>query len=107
DTRAAGVGLCEDEAVRVLCGEGPEAIAELIDRGVRFDGAEGPGGAYALCLEGAHGRPRILHAAAMRPGGRSSGPWGRPRSRRPASSCASTPPWWTCWSRAAAWSEPS
>lgn len=62
DTRAAGVGLCEDEAVRVLCGEGPEAIAELIDRGVRFDGAEGPGGAYALCLEGAHGRPRILHA---------------------------------------------
>src|SRR5699024_11322378 len=62
DTRAAGVGLCEDEAVRVLCGEGPEAIAELIDHGVRFDRAEGPGGAYALCLEGAHGRPRILHA---------------------------------------------
>lgn len=62
DTRTAGVGLCEEEAVRVLCGEGPEAVAELIDRGVRFDRAEGPGSAYALCLEGAHGRPRILHA---------------------------------------------
>src|SRR5699024_10571564 len=60
DTLAAGAGRGEAEAVRVLCQEGPDAIAGLIARGVDFDRAED--GSYALGLEGAHGRPRILHA---------------------------------------------
>lgn len=66
DTRTAGAGLCEAEAVQVLCEEGPAAIAELIAHGVAFDpalGDPGPAGfPYALGLEGAHDRPRILHA---------------------------------------------
>ena len=60
DTLAAGAGLGEIEAVRVLCQEGPDAIADLIARGVDFDRAGD--GTYARGLEGAHGRPRILHA---------------------------------------------
>ncbi|GAA1491070.1 L-aspartate oxidase [Brachybacterium sacelli] len=62
DTLVAGAGLCDEDAVRVLCEEGPGAIRELIDRGVDFDRVRGPGSPYALCLEGAHHRPRILHA---------------------------------------------
>ncbi|WP_262425390.1 L-aspartate oxidase [Brachybacterium sp. Z12] len=60
DTLAAGAGLGDPEAVRVLCEEGPAAIAGLIAHGVRFDRADD--GSHALCLEGAHDRPRILHA---------------------------------------------
>lgn len=68
DTQEAGAGLCESGAVRVLCEEGPQAIAALIAHGVAFDresAPHGPGGdgfPYALGLEGAHERPRILHA---------------------------------------------
>ena len=60
DTLAAGAGLGDAEAVRVLCTQGPAAIAELLARGVVFDRAED--GSCALGLEGAHDRPRILHA---------------------------------------------
>lgn len=60
DTLAAGAGLAEEAAVRLLCEEGPAAIARLVERGVAFDRDED--GAPALGLEGAHGRPRILHA---------------------------------------------
>ncbi|HEX7351882.1 L-aspartate oxidase [Brachybacterium sp.] len=66
DTREAGAGLCEEDAVRVLCEEGPAAIEALVAHGVAFDreqGDAGPGlSPYALGLEGAHGRARILHA---------------------------------------------
>ncbi|WP_193106588.1 L-aspartate oxidase [Brachybacterium sp. FME24] len=62
DTLAAGAGLCDEDAVRVLCEEGPEAIRDLINHGVGFDRIAGPVSPYALCLEGAHSRPRILHA---------------------------------------------
>ncbi|MDN5901512.1 MAG: FAD-binding protein, partial [Brachybacterium sp.] len=68
DTSEAGAGLCAAGAVRVLCEEGPAAIDELIGHGVAFDRepstADSGAGAspYALGLEGAHGRARILHA---------------------------------------------
>lgn len=62
DTLAAGAGLADEDAVRLLCAEGPAAIARLVERGVAFDRTDGPGAPYALGLEGAHGRPRILHA---------------------------------------------
>ncbi|MGP9536762.1 L-aspartate oxidase [Brachybacterium sp. AOP43-C2-M15] len=73
DTLAAGAGLCAAEAVQVLCEEGPAAIETLIAHGVAFDRerrAAGPGPwPYALGLEGAHGRARILHAGGDATGG--------------------------------------
>jgi L-aspartate oxidase len=59
DTLAAGAGLCDEEAVRALCGEGPAAVATLLSRGVRFDLHEGR---FARGLEAAHAHARILHA---------------------------------------------
>lgn len=59
DTLAAGAGLCDPEAVRVLCSEGPDRIRELIALGVAFDTE---GGELAHGLEAAHSFPRILHA---------------------------------------------
>ncbi|MDA2986751.1 MAG: L-aspartate oxidase, partial [Actinomycetota bacterium] len=60
DTLVAGVGLCDDEAVRVLVTEGPEAVRELIGIGARFD--VDASGAIALTREGGHLRDRIAHA---------------------------------------------
>jgi L-aspartate oxidase len=59
DTLLAGDGLCREEAVRVLVGEGPEQIHQLIDWGMRFDRN---GTKLAFTREGAHSRSRILHA---------------------------------------------
>ncbi|GMA27034.1 FAD-dependent oxidoreductase [Arenivirga flava] len=60
DTLAAGAGLCDPEAVRVLCEEGPQRVRDLIAFGVEFD--RDPSGALARGLEAAHSAPRILHA---------------------------------------------
>ena len=60
DTLAAGAGLNDPEAVRVLCTEAVRDIAGLGRYGVHFDAA--PGGGPALGLEAAHSAPRILHA---------------------------------------------
>ena len=59
DTLAAGVGLCDPEAVEVLTREGPERVSNLIRWGVAFDTIHGQ---IALGREGAHSVPRILHA---------------------------------------------
>ena len=59
DTLAAGAGLCDPEAVRVLTREGPERMADLIRLGVPFDTLHGE---IALAREGAHSLPRVLHA---------------------------------------------
>ncbi|MGZ5371137.1 L-aspartate oxidase [Aeromicrobium sp.] len=59
DTLLAGAGLSDEDTVRVLCAEGPEAIDELIDRGVKFDQVDGH---LAHGLEAAHSYARILHA---------------------------------------------
>jgi L-aspartate oxidase len=59
DTLAAGAGLCDPEAVRVLAQEGPRQVAQLIQWGVPFDTIHGQ---IALAREGAHSVPRILHA---------------------------------------------
>ena len=59
DTLAAGVGLCDPEAVSVLTREGPQRVANLIQWGVPFDTIHGQ---IALGREGAHSMPRILHA---------------------------------------------
>jgi len=62
DTIAAGAGLCNEKSVRILVTEGVERVKELIEMGARFDKAETEGGGFALALEGAHKRRRILHA---------------------------------------------
>jgi L-aspartate oxidase len=59
DTLAAGDGLCDEHAVRVLCEDGPRYVRELMDWGAAFD--RGPDGAPALGLEAAHSRRRVLH----------------------------------------------
>lgn len=59
DTLAAGADLCDEPAVRTIIEGGPARIRELIDWGMRFDLE---GGTLALGQEGAHSRPRILHA---------------------------------------------
>lgn len=60
DTLAAGAGLCDEAAVRVLVGEGPRYVRELIDWGARFDCT--PEGELVFGLEAAHSVHRILHA---------------------------------------------
>src|SRR5689334_24363072 len=40
DTIAAGAGLCDEEAVRVLVEQAPAALRWLIEMGVQFDGAQ-------------------------------------------------------------------
>src|ERR1700693_3304461 len=37
DTMFAGDGLCDESAVRVLVGQGPDYVRELIEWGTRFD----------------------------------------------------------------------
>ncbi|HEY3314852.1 MAG TPA: L-aspartate oxidase [Bacillota bacterium] len=59
DTLAAGVGLCDEEAVRVLVNEGPACVLELVSLGAHFDKR---GEDFALTREGAHSERRILHA---------------------------------------------
>lgn len=60
DTMAAGDGLCEEAAVRVLVDEGVLYVQELVDWGVRFD--RDAAGQLALGREAAHRRRRVLHA---------------------------------------------
>jgi len=60
DTLAAGVGLCDEAAVRVLVEEGPARLRQLIERGAVFD--TNPDGSLALTREGGHRRNRIVHA---------------------------------------------
>ena len=59
DTLTAGAGLCDRAAVQALTSQGPQSVASLIQWGVPFDTIHGE---IALGREGAHSRPRILHA---------------------------------------------
>jgi L-aspartate oxidase len=60
DTMAAGVGLCDEPAVRVLVTEGPARLHELVALGAGFD--RSPSGQFQLTREGGHRRNRIVHA---------------------------------------------
>ncbi|MER6117006.1 L-aspartate oxidase [Streptomyces sp. A0642] len=60
DTLVAGVGLCDEAAVRTLVTEGPDAVRRLIGTGAHFDTTDD--GAIALTREGGHHRRRIAHA---------------------------------------------
>jgi L-aspartate oxidase len=63
DTIAAGAGLCDPDAVRVLVSEGPDRVRELITMGAVFDQTgDGEAAALALAREGGHSAARVLHA---------------------------------------------
>ena len=68
DTLAAGAGLCDEEAVRILVEQAPEAVRWLIQMGVTFDQAQPDGSEHTtpdgllLGREAAHSRWRVLHA---------------------------------------------
>ncbi len=64
DTLAAGAGLCDEGAVRILVEEGPARIRELLDYGARFSIDSAAANPYNLHLgrEGGHSVNRIVHA---------------------------------------------
>ncbi|MDR0287638.1 MAG: L-aspartate oxidase [Clostridiales bacterium] len=59
DTLYAGVGLCNEESVRVLVGEAAENVSKICEYGVNFDKE---GSELALGREAAHSTNRIIHA---------------------------------------------
>ena len=65
DTIAAGDGLVDEKAARVLCEEAPNRIRDLVEYGVSFDSLDGE---VLLGREAAHGQSRILHAGGDRTG---------------------------------------
>ncbi|HPU37944.1 MAG TPA: FAD-binding protein [Microthrixaceae bacterium] len=62
DTLAAGAGLCDVDAVRVLVDEGPRRVEELIGLGAEFDRDER--GDLDLAREGGHSVARVVHAGS-------------------------------------------
>ncbi len=68
DTLAAGAGLCNEAAVRILAEQASAAVRWLIEMGTQFDRAQ-PGSnehttedGLLLGREAAHSRWRVLHA---------------------------------------------
>ena len=62
DTLEAGVGLCDEQVVRTIVTEGPEAIRQLQEIGVHFDEREISGHREPdLGREGGHSKRRVLH----------------------------------------------
>jgi len=66
DTLAAGAGLCDADAVRVLVDEGPGRVEELIALGAAFD--RDAAGRLLLAREGGHSHARVVHAGGAATG---------------------------------------
>ena len=66
DTLAAGAGLCDVDAVRVLVDEGPGRVEDLIALGAMFD--RDAQGRLELAREGGHTLPRVVHAGGAATG---------------------------------------
>jgi L-aspartate oxidase len=66
DTLAAGAGLCDIDAVRVLVDEGPSRVHDLIALGAQFDHDEA--GRLELAREGGHSVARVIHAGGAATG---------------------------------------
>jgi L-aspartate oxidase len=62
DTLVAGAGLCHPDVVRAIVQEGPAALAELMELGVRFTREHGE---LELGREGGHSQRRIVHAGDL------------------------------------------
>ena len=59
DTLVAGGSLCDPSVVETVVREAPARVAELIQRGTRFDAQDG---SLILGREGGHSHQRIIHA---------------------------------------------
>ena len=59
DTMAAGGGLCDPEAVKVLVEEAAPAVSMLTDMGAEFDKVNG---SFHFVREGGHSVARVVHA---------------------------------------------
>ncbi|MGI8810319.1 MAG: L-aspartate oxidase [Acidimicrobiales bacterium] len=66
DTLAAGAGLCDVDAVRILVDEGPGRVQDLIALGAVFD-LDAAGG-LDLAREGGHSVARVVHAGGAATG---------------------------------------
>ncbi len=66
DTLAAGAGLCDPDAVRVLVDEGPSRVNDLIALGASFDVDDQ--GRLELAREGGHSHARVVHAGGAATG---------------------------------------
>lgn len=66
DTLAAGAGLVEFDAAKVLCTEGPARIDDLLALGVPFN--HDTDGNLKVGREAAHGRDRVVHATGDQAG---------------------------------------
>lgn len=66
DTIAAGAGLCDVDAVRVLVEEGPRRVNELIALGATFD--RSVDGGLQLAREGGHSLARVVQAGGLATG---------------------------------------
>ena len=66
DTLAAGAGLCDEQAARLLVTDGPGAVRDLVARGASFD--REPDGSLALSREGGHSQARVVHAGGAATG---------------------------------------
>jgi L-aspartate oxidase len=68
DTLNAGAGLCRESRVRLLVEQGPQAIRNLVDWGVRFTRSQRTQNTtsqktpFHLAREGGHSQSRIVHA---------------------------------------------
>ncbi|MCX7678980.1 MAG: L-aspartate oxidase [Spirochaetes bacterium] len=64
DTLVAGAGLCNEEAVKILVGNGPQRISELVSWGTKFSMKRDKNGReiFDLGREGGHSKNRIVHA---------------------------------------------
>jgi L-aspartate oxidase len=62
DTLAAGDGLCHEDVVRAVVGEGPRVLRDLERMHVPFD--RGNSGSFVLGREGGHRVRRVAHAHA-------------------------------------------
>lgn len=69
DIHRAGAGLCVEDAVQKVSGEGPDRVRQLLlDDSLQKVFAQVPfdkrdDGSLSLCLEASHAAPRILHRA--------------------------------------------
>jgi len=63
DTLASGDGLCDLQVVETIVEDGPDAVRELIDLGVRF--TRRASGGLSLGREGGHSASRVVHADDM------------------------------------------
>jgi L-aspartate oxidase len=63
DTLAAGGGLCDADAARILVTEGPGRVRDLMAAGAVFDRTgSAEAAALALAREGGHSTARVVHA---------------------------------------------